>query len=309
MLKKYNLIFFFILVIFYPNQSFSELLIKYKVNGEIITNIDIQNQKKYLLFLRPNLKNLPDDEISKLSENSLIREIIKKKELNKIIENIETTKFVEEVKLNLFAFAKAKNEQEFVKILKKNNIEYKILIEKLKYEGLWNEFIYKKFNSFVKINENNLKEKIISNVSKIKKFEYNLSEILFELDQNESINSKYNKIIKDSKINEFKNAATKYSISDSAYNGGEIGWVKETLLSEKLSDVLRDIEIGQITKPIKYPNGFLILKVNDKREMKKKINIDDELREAIKFEKNRQLNQFSLLFYKKLKKNSSIDEF
>ena len=309
MLRKYKLIFFFILVFFYTNQSFSELLIKYKVNGEIITNIDIQNEKSYLLFLRPNLKKLSDDEISKLSANSLIREIIKKKELNKIIENIETSKFVEEVKLNLFAFAKVKNEQEFKKILKKNNIEYDILIEKLKYEGLWNEFIYKKFNSLVKINENNLKKKLISNISNNKKFEYNLSEILFELDQNENINSKYNKIIKDSKINEFKNVATKYSISDSAYNGGEIGWIKETLLSEKLSDILRNIGIGQVTRPIKYPNGFLILKVNDKREMKKKLNINDELREAIKFEKNRQLNQFSLLFYKKLKKNSSIDEF
>ena len=66
---------------------------------------------------------------------------------------------------------------------------------------------------------------------------------------------------------------------------------------------------NEITKPIKYPNGYLILKINDKKEMKQIINIDKELKELNKFEKNKQLNQFSLLYYKKLKQNTIINEY
>ena len=65
----------------------------------------------------------------------------------------------------------------------------------------------------------------------------------------------------------------------------------------------------EITKPIKYPNGYLLLKINDKKEMKQTINLNKELKELIKYEKNRQLNQFSLLFYKKLKQNIIIYEY
>ena len=91
--------------------------------------------------------------------------------------------------------------------------------------------------------------------------------------------------------------------------GGEIGWIKETLLSEELNNILIKLKKGDITQPLKYPNGYLILKLNDKKEMKQIIDIDKELEEIIRFEKNRQLNQFSLLFYKKLKQNSKINEY
>ena len=66
---------------------------------------------------------------------------------------------------------------------------------------------------------------------------------------------------------------------------------------------------NEITKPLKYPNGYLILKINDKKEMKQLVSLDKELEELIKFEKNRQLNQFSILFYKKLQQNTIINEY
>ena len=91
--------------------------------------------------------------------------------------------------------------------------------------------------------------------------------------------------------------------------GGEIGWIKETLLSKKLVVELKSLKKGQISKPIKYPNGYLLLRVNDKKEIKKKIDINKELNEKVNFERNRQLNQFSLLYYKKLKQNTKIDEY
>ena len=66
---------------------------------------------------------------------------------------------------------------------------------------------------------------------------------------------------------------------------------------------------NQITKPIKYPNGYLLLKINDKKEMKEVVDIEKELNDLISYERDKQLNQFSLLYYKKLKQNTVINEY
>ena len=93
-LIKTSIFIFF--VFFVTTKSFSEIIIKYKIDGEIITNIDILNEKNYLTFLRPDLKNISGDELLRISENSLIREIIKKKEIDLIFKNKENDKFIED---------------------------------------------------------------------------------------------------------------------------------------------------------------------------------------------------------------------
>ncbi len=290
-------------------DAYSNVKIKYKVGNEIVTNQDILNEQRYLLFLRPSLKNLPDNEITKISENSLIREKIKKKEIDRIFKNMTNTSFVDEIKKSLFKFKNVKTEKEFIEITKKNNVNYDIIVEKMKYESLWNELILKKFESSIKINKKILEEKLISKKINNLKYEYNLSEIIFEIENNEKFQIKYQKIINFINNNDFKSAAIKYSISNSAKIGGQIGWVKGTLLSDKVLNNLEKLNIGSVTMPIKYPNGYLLLKINDKREVKNKIDINKELEELVNFERNRQLNQFSLLYYKKLKQNVIIDEY
>ena len=305
MFKIYVVIFF---LIFFKNSiSYSQIQIKYKIDEEIITNIDILNERKYLIFLRPSLNKLPQEEMVKISTNSLIKEIIKKKELKKIFKNIEKKEYAE-IKKNLFNFKKVKNEDEFLNLIKKNNISYDKILEKMKYEALWNELIFRKFNSLVKIDEKKLKEKLILKFSSDIKYEYNLSEILFEVEKTETFENKYNQIIEYINLNDFKAAASKFSITSSSNKGGDIGWIKETFLSEEIVKLLRQMKEGDITKPIKYPNGYLLLKINDKKEMKQILSIEKELDELVKFEKNRQLNQFSLLFFKKLKQNTIINE-
>ena len=306
MLKIYVAIFF---LIFFKNSiSYSQIQIKYKIDEEIITNIDILNERKYLIFLRPSLNKLPREEMIKISTNSLIKEIIKKKELKKIFKDIEKKEYAE-IKKNLFNFKKVKNENEFLNLIKKNNISYDKILEKIKYEALWNELIFRKFNSLVKIDEKKLKEKLILKFSSDTKYEYNLSEILFEVEKTETFENKYNQIIEYINLNDFKAAASKFSITSSSNKGGDIGWIKETLLSDRLVKILKEIKINDLIKPIKYPNGYLIIKINDIREIKQSLNIDKELKESVNFERNKQLNQFSLLYYKKLKQNTAINEY
>ena len=308
-MRKIIIFLYLILFVLNINISNAEIKIKYEIDNQIITNIDIENEKNYLLFLRPELKKLSNIELKKISENSLIREIIKKREISIIFKNFEDTEFMDEIKKNLFNFKNVDNENEFKLLAKENNINYEKILEKIKIEGLWNDFIFKKYNSLVRIDKKKLKNQLSNKLENNKKYEYNISELIFEIKEKENLSNKKKIIINYIKNNSFKAAASKFSISNTSQIGGEIGWVKETLLSEKLSKELSNILIGGITEVIKHPNGYLLLKVNDKRQIKQVINAEKELKNLINYERNKQLNQFSLLHYKKLKQNIIINEF
>ena len=305
-ISKFLLILFFI---FFGTANSSNVKIKYKVGEKIITNVDIIEEIKYLVFFKPSLKKVKKNDLYKLAENSLIRQVIKNKELDRIYEINKDYNFVNNFISRLFKEKGVDTELDFKNLLNKENINYDDLIIKLKYEGLWNDLVYKKYNNSVKIDKNYLRNELLESVSNNKKFEYNLSEILFEVPKDSNLDKQYEIILENIKINGFENTAIKFSISETAFRGGNIGWIKETLLSENLRKILNNMKISMTTKPLKYPNGFLILKINKKKEFKEKIDINKELQEIIKFEKNKQLNQFSLLFYKRLKQNTIINEY
>ena len=307
-MKLKQTIFCLLLALFSFNSS-AEINIKFMINDQIVTNIDIINEKNYLIFLRPELKKVSDDDLLKIAENSLIRETIKKRELDIIFKNLDNLMFLDEIKKNLFKFKNVNNESDFKILLKKDNVEYKKVLERIKYEALWSEYIYKKYNSLLRIDQENLKRKLRIKISNNRKFEYNLSEILFEIDGKSSRENKFKEIIAYINNNSFKTAASKFSVSNSSNKGGEIGWVKETVLSDELNKILKKMQINEISKPIRHPNGFLLIKINNKRELKQNLNFDEELKDLINFEKSKQLNQYSLMHYKKLKQNSKINEY
>lgn len=307
-MKLKQTIFCLLLALFSFNSS-AEINIKFMINDQIVTNIDIINEKNYLIFLRPELKKVSDDDLLKIAENSLIRETIKKRELDIVFKNLDNLMFIDEIKKNLFKFKNVNNESDFKILLKKDNVEYKKVLERIKYEALWSEYIYKKYNSLLRIDQKNLKKKLRVKISNNRKFEYNLSEILFEIDGKSSRENKFKEIIAYINNNSFKTAASKFSVSNSSNKGGEIGWVKETVLSDELNKILKKMQINEISKPIRHPNGFLLIKINNKRELKQNLNFDEELKDLINFEKSKQLNQYSLMHYKKLKQNSKINEY
>ena len=283
-----------------------EILIITKVNNSIITNIDIENEKKYLLLLNNNLNQLSDKEIFDLAKDSLIKEEIKKKEIYRLFTK-QNNKVENKIIENFYKKIGFENQKAFIEFLNQKNIKFDNLKEKLVVETLWNQLIYNKFNKKIRINKSLLKKEIISYYnSKDKKYEYHLSEILIEKEKN--ISSKKNEILEYIKKFGFKIAANKYSRSETSKHGGDIGWIKSSRLSNDIKNKISKIKIGQVPKPIQVSNGYLFLKMNDKREIKEKFDLDKELKQQINFEKNRQLNQFSLNYYKKLKKNIKIYE-
>ena len=69
------------------------------------------------------------------------------------------------------------------------------------------------------------------------------------------------------------------------------------------------MKINEVTKPIKIQTGYLLVKLNDKKELVEKIDIEIEVKKMKLKEKNRQLNNYSTIYYKKLKKNTKIYEY
>ena len=283
-----------------------EIKIISKVDDKIITNLDIEIEKKYLLLLNKNLNKLSKKEFFNLSKNSLIREVIKKKEVDKIFTK-QSDKLENKIVEDFYKKIGFNEKDEFINFLSAKKISYENLKEKLIIETLWNQIIYKKFYNKIKIDEDSIKNQIIKYYeSKDKKYEYNLSEIVIDIEKD--INLKIKEILKYIEQFGFKVAANKYSKSDTSKYGGEIGWIKSSMLSKNIKNKISTIKIGKITDPIQTSNRYLFLKLNDKREIKEKFNLENELKQQIKFEENRQLNQFSLNYYKKLKKNISIYE-
>jgi len=310
-MKSINFIIFFIIVIFNTHKSYSDekVYIEIKINNEIITNFDLEKEKNYLNALNPNLKDLKDELQITIARDSIAKEVIKKDELKKYFDlnskNININKFIKNFLENL-GF---NNEIQFEEYLLKYGWTLDEVKEKIKIEVLWNQFIFDKYQNQVQINVTKLKDKINSDKDKKFKTLYDLSEIVFQIKKDKNFKITYDSIKKSISEIGFENTANLYSVSDSAKIGGKIGWVDENSLSTKLSSALKNIESGQHTMPINLNNGFIILKINNKKNEEKIIDFDKELKKLIKFEETKQLNNFSKIYFDKIKINTKIDEY
>ena len=150
-----------------------------------------------------------------------------------------------------------------------------------------------------------LKKKI--NENKIQK-NYLLSEIFFSGENKKKINEKYNLIKKSISEIGFKNTANIYSLTESAKIGGSIGWIGENQLAKEVVNEINKLQIGEFTKPINIPGGVIILKLDEKKDKKISLDFDSELKKLIEYEKNKQLNQFSTVYFNKLKFNTKIEQ-
>ena len=292
----------------YSPSSFSiENKILVKIDNQIITSLDVNNEYKYLIALNPSLKNSKKEDIIKLSKRSIINERIKKIEIEKNFNNPQIPeKFLDIILQNVYFKIGIENISDFKRYLSINNIDFESVKNKLEIEALWNELILIKFSSKININEENLRKKIQEN-NKFSK-SYLLSEISFEVSNLSDLESKYTEIRDVINNKGFDFAALKYSISATSKIGGKLDWINENSLNKQIKDAIKDLKINDFTKPINVSSGFLILKINDVKSTQIEVSVEDELKKLINFEKNNQLNQYSKIYFNKVKRNLQIDE-
>ena len=305
------ILFIFLLI---QNISYASTKIKIvnKINNEIITNFDIQKEYNYLIALNNELKKVPLNEALNIAKKSLIREKIKTSELKKIyeLENFSRYDYLNNIFQNFYKKLNISSEKEFENYLKSFDLSIEEVKEKIKIEILWNQLIGAKFKDQINIDEENLKRKISENNLNFKKsVEYDLSEIVFQAKTQEELTAKINEIKSNIELIGFSSAANKYSISESAKFGGKIGKLLESQLSNQIRDELKKIEINQVSKPLNIGGSFLLLFVNDKKEIKLEQDKDKVLKKMIESEKTRQFDQFSQVYFNKIKLNVQIESY
>ncbi len=306
--------YFFFLIIFFNffcnNYIYSfESYVVLKVNNKIITNVDINKEYRYLIALNTDLQNIDKKKVMNIAKDSIIREKIKEDELLKYYDLNTKNKYIDVILANFYKKLGMKNEKEFKSYLSKYNLSFDEIKKKIEIEAAWNDLIYSKYVSKLEIDKIKIKNKINDLLSKNKEQNvYLISEIMFNPESFEEIQKKYKLIEKSISEVGFKNTANLYSVSNSAKLGGQVGWVNESQLSEIIKKEISKLKVGEYTKPITIPGGFLIIHLDDKKTQKIYLNFDEEFEKQIAYEKNTKLEQYSKIYFKKIKKNSIISE-
>ena len=307
-MKRY---FFSICILFlsnFTNLNAVENKIEFKVNNEIITTIDIIKELSFLSALNPEIFKLKKEKIFEVSKNSIIKEKIKIIEILKFTKKIELEeKYLKKLIKDSYMKINLSSEDEFLEHLSKYNLKLYDFKKKITVDALWNQLIFSKFKSKVNIDTDKIKSEIITDKNN-KITSFNLSEIIFNINENEILDVKFEQIKNDIDLNGFENTAMIHSVSESANTGGKLGWINQNSINQKLNKKITNLDVGEFTRPIVVPGGFLIIKLNELKEVDREIDLDEEIKKQIIIKTNRQLNQFSNMYYNKIKKDIKIEK-
>jgi len=306
MIKKLKVLI--ILIYFIASQAYAlENKIILKVDNDIITSLDIFEEIKTLKFFNENLNQISNEEIYKIGLESLLNHKIKKNEVlvNFGNLNLKNEDYLKALIENTYKKKGYKNLREFKDKLNNKGINFNYYEEKIKTNILWGQIIYSKYSNKIIVDENDLLEKIKNQKNLNRSF--NLSEIVFQIENINELDTKYELIKSDIEKIGFENSILKYSQNISSDNNGQLGWVDEKFINKNIQDQLDNIAIGAITKPIRIPSGFLILKKNDVKTIEQEIDIEEELKKLVNYERDKLLNNYSNIYFNKVKNNLNIN--
>ena len=305
-LKKLFLASLFIILSIQNSNTFENKIL-FKIDNEIITTVDIYEEIKFLKIFNPEIDNLEDAELFEISKNSILRDRIKKIEILEFVDELKVgDKFLLNIIKSKYSKTNIDSLEDFKIYLKKNNLDFNNVSEKLTIELIWNDLIYQKFNRKISIDKEKIKKELLQNSKEERQRELLLSEIVFTENDKINFKKKYEEILTDINSIGFKKTALKHSESDTASNGGLIGWIKINNLNQNIKEIVIKLKTGQFSKPIRTSSGFIILKIEDEKEYLSEFNLADKMQEAIRFRTNDQLNQFSRMYFNKVKKNLII---
>ena len=279
------------------------------IGDKPITKSDIVNEIKIILIL--NNESYTDDKKEQLHEVA-VKSVVKR--------NI---KLIEIERYNLLKY----NEQDFQKellrlasnlyvdvetlknICESNDLDFSIIEDQIKVELHWNTLIFELYKNSLQINPEQIEERLKLFQKKKKVEEYLISEIVIGKVPESEIELKVEEVKNKIKIDGFESAAKNLSISESSIKGGDLGWVNEDVISEKIKSKLANTPIGEISSPIILSEGILIFKVRDKREINTNLSLEELKDNLVAAEKTRILNMHSLSHYDKVRRSVSINFF
>ena len=302
-------ILFAVLILCNTNaNSLEKVFIILKINNEIVTNIDVKNEIKYLIALNPQLKTVPKNQIQEIAKKSIVKENLKKSEILKYYILDQKNPLLQEILAQFYKKLGMDNEKEFKEYLINFDLLIDDVLKKIEVETVWNQMIYQKYKAQLQINPEKLKKKISLKKNNQENNLLSLIEIVFEKKKDEKFQEKLTQIQNSIEEIGFENTANIYSVSESSKFGGKLGWVNEESLTKKVLEGINGLKIGEQTAVLDMGSSYVILKIQDIKKQIIEINEDTALKKMIKFEENKQLENFSRIYYNKVKINSQINE-
>ena len=313
MREKFNLFLRILILVFFisSNKSFSQKVsIIYVVENTPITNIEINNEINYLLLINQELRKVDKKSLVQYASKSILKEKIRDIEVKKYFEFGQNQKIINGNLNKLMSSLNIKNENEFNKLLAELNLSINFLSKKIEIELIWNRLIYEMYKDKIIKNKEKIKKNLEININdqSNKIDEFLLYEILFSPNTTSDLEIELSKIKKSINDVGFENTANIFSVSSSSKFGGKIGWVNKNHLSKTIIDTIQKLDFGMYSDPINVPTGKLILMIKDKRKVENNLSLEEELSKIITVEKNKQLNQFSSIYYKKVELDTKIYE-
>ena len=304
-MKKKLLFIFFLLINTEQLSSQIDNSIIITVGNYPITRLDLEKEMKIITVLskiRINEEN--KKQIKDLAVQSLVKRSIKKSE----IERLKITQFSKkDVDYQISNISKNLGlEKEGFKIfLQQNNIKYEDISERFEIDLKWNSAIFKLYKNKITLNTIEIEDKINSEVEKVK---LSKSVLLSEIQVNvssENLESTTNNVLSEIKEVGFDKAAIKLSISNSAKDGGNIGWINENKLSMTIYEGIKNLKKGEISKPIILEETMIIILKKD--EKNNSFNLENIKNNIVKQEKMKKLEMFSNSHYSDLEKKTNIN--
>ena len=296
-----------ILIILFSSNLFAKVenKIVITVEDEIITSYEVKNKVLTSLFLaKQDINQTKVDQFKKQSIESLIQEklkIIELKKLNIKADNLRINTYLNSISSN--------NIKSLKNSFKKNNLNFDLFKKGIEIQFMWQEFIYMRYKDKINIDEETINKELTNSLNSKKNIkEVKLSEIEIRIDENLAIEKEVEKIRGLIAKNGFANTAFTVSISPSAENKGELGWINSESLSKKIVNIISKLKIGEISKPIISQNSILFLKLVDTRETRsEKVNLDEIKEKIINQKKNELFNLYSNSHLSKLRNTSFIE--
>ncbi len=307
MLRKYYFFFLKLIVLslfFIPlNALKNEIIVK--IDNNIITAYEIKNKIKTSLIL--SNQDINQTNIDKNKKRALIYLIDLKLKMNEL----EKFKFdINSININKqLSSLSANNIDEFKQKFQELGINFELFVNEMKIETAWKQLMFNIYKEKVKVNQKDIDREVLNYIQNSADVtELNISEIEINFDNSSNYQDEVNFIMKEINKNGFEKTAQKFSISSTSKNFGNIGWINSESLNSKVSKILKGLNIGEVSKPIKSLNSFIFFKLIDKRVSKiDEINTEEFKKRLIDQKKNELFNLYSRSHLSKLKNNSLIE--
>ena len=283
MKKKIYLALFYFYVIFQVSQNllsaaqYQELdRVVAIVEKEVITEVELQNSIKQVI--KHSKEEGTKGQYEDLVRVNVLNQLIQRSLIEQYAAQYGMT--IEQKKIDAFIENLAKKNKMTIEELK-NNIEndglkFGRFIDNIRYQLLLKKIKKKEISSKINISGFEIDSQLRKNAV-LNPDVYNISHILIQNPSDATptqTEANYAKSMEVYKIllskKSFEEVAKQYSNDSTAESGGNIGWKKEADLPQLFNDQIATINVGEITKPFKSPNGFHILKINEKKGMVKK---------------------------------------